>query len=81
MAETTEPFAGERQVYTCPMHPEVVRLQPGHCPCLCSFWRWGMIFSRKSWGLSGTLNAAASRGRKPLLIPGSYGSFAGWVKT
>ncbi|WP_394358043.1 copper-transporting P-type ATPase [Methylococcus mesophilus] len=32
MARTTEPFAGEGQVYTCPMHPEIRRAGPGSCP-------------------------------------------------
>ncbi|WP_367027481.1 copper-translocating P-type ATPase [Methylococcus sp. ANG] len=32
MARTNEPFAGEGQVYTCPMHPEIRRAGPGSCP-------------------------------------------------
>jgi FtsP/CotA-like multicopper oxidase with cupredoxin domain len=27
-----EPAAGSGEVYTCPMHPEVMSSQPGHCP-------------------------------------------------
>jgi hypothetical protein len=29
---TASPTAQHRQLYTCPMHPEVVRAGPGHCP-------------------------------------------------
>ena len=33
-----EPLPTTRTQYICPMHPEIVRDQPGSCPSAA--WRW-----------------------------------------